>query len=134
VKNFTTITIPSHPKYLSIVRAVSGKIAEFSGMTANEIEDVKLAVDEACSNVIKHAYKGDFNQKIILRFKISSRGFEVTIDDNGIKVNPKAVIGRDFSDIRPGGLGIHFIKKVFDIFVFDEKKKKGNRLRLIKHL
>jgi len=47
VKNFTTITIPSHPKYLSIVRAVSGKIAEFSGMTANEIEDVKLAVDEA---------------------------------------------------------------------------------------
>jgi len=49
-------------------------------------------------------------------------------------VNPEAVIGRDFSDIRPGGLGIHFIKKVFDIFVFDEKKKKGNRLRLIKHL
>lgn len=134
MKNFTTITIPSHPKYLSIVRAVSGKIAEFSGMTEREIEDIKLAVNEACSNVIKHAYKGDVNRKIILRFKTSSRGFEVTIDDNGIKVNSDSLIGRDFADIRPGGLGIHFIKKVFDIFAFDEKKKKGNRLRLIKHL
>lgn len=134
MRNLIIITIPSHPRYLSIVRAVSGKIAELSGIPDSEVEDVKLAIDEACSNVIKHAYKGDVNQMIILRFKTSSKNFEVTIDDNGIKANPDSLKGRDLTDIRPGGLGIHFIKRVFNIFELDEKKKKGNRLRLIKYL
>jgi len=134
LRDSAIIIIPSHPKYLSIVRAVTGKMAELSGMAESAIEDVKLAVDEACSNVIKHAYKGALNQKIILRFKTSSKGFEVIIDDNGIKVLPESLVGRDLEDIRPGGLGIHFIKKVFDIFAFDEKKKKGNRLRLLRYI
>ena len=134
MRDSAIIIIPSHPKYLSIVREVTVKMAELSGMAESAIEDVKLAVDEACSNVIKHAYKGVLNQKIILRFKTSSKGFEVIIDDNGIKVLPESLVGRDLEDIRPGGLGIHFIKKVFDIFAFDEKKKKGNRLRLLKYI
>lgn len=133
MRNSAIIIIPSHPKYLSIVRAVTGKMAELSGMAESAIEDVKLAVDEACSNVIKHAYKEVANQKIILRFKTSSKGFEVIIDDNGIKVLPESLVGRDLEDIRPGGLGIHFIKKVFDVFAFDDKKKKGNRLRLLRY-
>jgi serine/threonine-protein kinase RsbW len=134
LRDSAIIIIPSHPKYLSIVRAVTGKMAELSGMAESAIEDVKLAVDEACSNVIKHAYKAVANQKIILRFKTSSKGFEVIIDDNGIKVLPESLVGRDLEDIRPGGLGIHFIKKVFDVFAFDEKKKKGNRLRLLRYM
>jgi serine/threonine-protein kinase RsbW len=125
LRDSAIIIIPSHPKYLSIVRAVTGKMAELSGMAESAIEDVKLAVDEACSNVIKHAYKEVANQKIILRFKTSSKGFEVIIDDNGFKVLPESLVGRDLKDIRPGGLGIHFIKKVFDVFAFDEKKEKG---------
>ncbi|MGQ9570761.1 MAG: ATP-binding protein [Thermodesulfovibrionales bacterium] len=84
--------------------------------------------------MIKHAYKGDVNQKIILRFKTSSKGFEVIIDDNGLKVHPESLVGRDLEDIRPGGLGIHFIKKVFNVFALDEKKKKGNRLRLVRYI
>ncbi len=134
MRDSAIITIPSHPKYLSIVRAVTGKMAELSGMAESAIEDVKLAVDEACSNVIKHAYKGNVNQKIILRFKTSPKGFEVIIEDNGLKVHPESLVGRDLEDIKPGGLGIHFIKKVFDIFALDEKKKKGNRLRLLRYM
>lgn len=134
MRDSAIITIPSHPKYLSIVRVVTGKMAELSGMAESAVEDVKLAVDEACSNVIKHAYKGNVNQKIVLRFKTSPKGFEVIIEDNGLKAHPESLVGRDLEDIKPGGLGIHFIKKVFDIFVLDEKKKKGNRLRLLKYM
>jgi serine/threonine-protein kinase RsbW len=133
MRDSAIITIPSHPKYLSVVRAVTGKMAEISGLADGVIEDIKLAVDEACSNVIKHAYKENADQKIVVRFRSSQRGFEVIIDDNGLKVHPESIVGRDLQDIRPGGLGIHFIKKVFDIFAFDEKKKKGNRLRLIRY-
>ncbi|NJD55951.1 MAG: ATP-binding protein [Nitrospirae bacterium] len=41
--------------------------------------------------------------------------------------------GRDLDDVRPGGLGLHFIKRVFDEVAYDPKRKAGNRLLLIKH-
>ena len=56
------------------------------------------------------------------------------IEDNGVKARPELIAGRDLEEVRPGGLGIHFIKRTFDVFQFDEKKTKGNRLRLIRHI
>jgi anti-sigma regulatory factor (Ser/Thr protein kinase) len=103
-------------------------------MTDSVIEEVKLAVDEACANVIKHAYRGDVRQKIVVKFALRKRDFEVIIEDNGIKARPELIAGRNLEEVRPGGLGIHFIKRTFDVFQFDEKKTKGNRLRLIRHI
>jgi serine/threonine-protein kinase RsbW len=134
MKDSVTITIPSHQKYLSIVRSVTGKIAQIYEITEPLTEDMKLAVDEACANVIKHAYKGDRTKKIILKYKITKKSFNVIIEDSGIKAQTDLIKGRSLDDIRPGGLGIHFIKRVFDVFQFDETKKKGNRLILIKSM
>ena len=115
----------------AVIRAVTASLAEIYGFRDRTIEDVKLAVDEACSNVIKHAYKGDAAQKIVVKF-FFVRGFEVVIEDTGKKAQPGSIEGRSLEEIRPGGLGIHFIRRVFDVYAFDEKKKKGNRLRLIR--
>lgn len=134
MKDSVTITIPSHPKYLSIVRSVTVKMAQIYEITEPLTEDMKLAVDEACANVIKHAYKGDRTKKIVLKYKITKKSFNVIIEDSGIKAQTDLIKGRNLDDIRPGGLGIHFIKRVFDVFQFDEKKKKGNRLILIKSM
>ncbi|MFZ3136392.1 MAG: ATP-binding protein [Thermodesulfovibrionales bacterium] len=134
MKDSVTITIPSHPKYLSIVRSVTGKMAQIYEITEPLTEDMKLAVDEACANVIKHAYRGDRTKKIILKYKITKKSFNVIIEDSGIKAQTDLIKGRSLDDIRPGGLGIHFIKRVFDVFQFDETKKKGNRLILIKSM
>jgi serine/threonine-protein kinase RsbW len=134
MKDSVTITIPSHPKYLSIVRCVTGKLAQIYEITEPLTEDMKLAVDEACANVIKHAYRGDRTKKIVLKYKITKKSFNVIIEDSGIKSQTDLIKGRSLDDIRPGGLGIHFIKRVFDVFQFDETKKKGNRLILIKSM
>ena len=134
MKDYTVISIPSHPKYLSVIRSVTARFGELCGMSDSEIEDIKLAVDEACSNVIKHAYEGDTGKKIVVKFNIIKRGLRVIIEDNGIKANPECIEGRNLDDVRPGGLGIHLIKRAFDIFAFDEKKKKGNRLKLTRHV
>lgn len=134
MKNSVNITIPSHPKYLSLVRAATAKIGELYGMDNALIEDVKLAIDEACSNVIKHAYNGDTGKRIRIKFRNTRKDFEVVIEDNGARAQPDSIKGRNLEDIRPGGLGVHFIKRTFDIFEFDSRKQKGNRLRLIKHM
>lgn len=132
MKEWTTVTIPSHPQYLSLVRAVTVKMGELYGMGGAATEDVKLAVDEACSNVIKHAYRGETDKKIVVKFRIIRKGFEVIIEDKGLKAYPELIEGRSLNDVRPGGLGVHLIKRAFDVVVFDDKRKKGNRLRLIR--
>jgi anti-sigma regulatory factor (Ser/Thr protein kinase) len=134
MKDSVVVTIPSQAKYLSVVRAATVNIGKLYGMDEPVIEDVKLAVDEACSNVIKHAYKGNPSRKIVVKYRAIQDRFEVIIEDNGMKGRMELMKGRSLDDIRPGGLGIHFIKRVFDVFEFDEKKKDGNRLILIKYM
>jgi serine/threonine-protein kinase RsbW len=133
VKDAVIITIPSHPKYLSVVRAVTVGMAQLHEMTETVIDDIKLAVDEACSNVIKHTYKGETSRKITLRYAAKGRTFTVCIDDNGAKLTIEQMKGRSLDDVRPGGLGVHFIRKVFDIVKLDDRKRRGNRLILIKY-
>ena len=134
MKDAMFITIPSHPKFLSVTRAVTGRIGELYEVAEETIEEIKLAVDEACANVIKHAYKGDTSKKIVLKYSVTRDAFTVIIEDSGITACKGMIKGRNLDDVRPGGLGVHFIKKVFDTFEFDKIKGKGNRLTLIRHM
>jgi anti-sigma regulatory factor (Ser/Thr protein kinase) len=97
-------------------------------------EHMEHAVDEACSNVIKHAYKGDTGKQIIVTLRISPEAFEVIIEDTGIKADAAHIEGRGLDEIKPGGLGVHLIKRACDVVEFDKEKEKGNRLRLVKYL
>lgn len=126
------ITIPSHPRYLSLVRMVSAKMAEFEGLGETATEEIRLAVDEACANVIKHAYGGAPDKEMTLEFSRDETGFRVTIDDEGIRAHPEMIEGRPLDDVRPGGLGVHLIRKAFDVVSFDRAKPTGNRLLLIR--
>jgi len=134
MKDFISITIPSHPKYLSVVRDITTKFGELNGLDESVLNDIKLAVDEACTNVIKHAYRGDTTKKILITYEVKPQTFKAVIEDSGIRAQKNLIKGRSLNDIRPGGLGIHFIRRVFDTFTFDDSKKKGNRLILIKHM
>ena len=134
MKERVRIDIPSHPKYLSVVRDVTERLGTVYGMDRKLRGDIKLAIDEACSNVIKHSYKGDTSKKIRLIYETNGELFKVIIDDSGVKADIKSLQGRNLDDVRPGGLGIHFIRKIFDVFRLDETKKRGNRLVLIKYL
>lgn len=132
-KDSVKITIPSHPRYLSVVRAVTAKMCELADMSCSSMERTRLAVDEACSNVIKYAYKGDTTRKIAVEFRVTKKEFEVIIEDSGVKANPECIKGRSLDEVKPGGLGIHLIRRAFDVLAFDEGKKRGNRLRLIRY-
>jgi anti-sigma regulatory factor (Ser/Thr protein kinase) len=128
------ITVPAAPKYLCLIRDVTARLGAFGGLEKPLVDTLKLAVDEACANIIKHTYKGDTGKKIRIRYRITEKAFETVIEDSGEKVAPELLRGRDLEDVRPGGLGIHFIKRAFDVVSYDGNKKRGNRLRLIKYL
>jgi anti-sigma regulatory factor (Ser/Thr protein kinase) len=128
------LTVPSNPRFLFLVRNLTAGLAAMAGLGEDASADVKLAVDEACSNVIRHAYGGATDREITLKYIITPDTFEVTIDDDGAKARKEAMKGRDFEDLRAGGLGLHFIERAFDVRELDESKAKGNRLRLVKFL
>lgn len=134
MKDVVKITVPADPKYLSLVRDMTARMGVLGEIEGLVIDTLKLAIDEACANIIKHAYKGDTGKNIRIHYRITKETFEAVIEDSGEKVTPELLKGRDLDEVRPGGLGMHFIKRAFDVAAYDEKKKKGNRLRLVKYL
>ncbi len=126
-----SLIITSHPMYLSMVRVFLEKILKLIDLPTSIIEDLKSAVDEACSNVIKYAYKNDYTKSIKIEVECTRNIVEVYIEDRGDAPIDKDFKGRELSDIRPGGLGMHFIRKAFDKVIFS-RRGKANKLKLVR--
>jgi serine/threonine-protein kinase RsbW len=132
MKTAVILKVKSHPRYLSLIRDVTARFCMTCDLDEETCGQIKLAVDEACSNVIKYAYNGDTSKEIVVKYNSSQKQISIIIEDSGEKADPEKIRGRDLDDVRPGGLGMHFIRRVFDRVEFDAKKVKGNRLLLIK--
>lgn len=126
------ITIPAKPQYLKIIRAAMNSICQVRGICKEDLNNLILAVDEAASNIIKHAYNGPTEQPIYVKINICSNRIEIILRDLGEKADVKKIKPRELDDVRPGGLGVHFIKSVMDEVVYDNSLKNGNKLKMIK--
>ena len=97
-------------------------------------DDLVLAITEAAQNIVKHAYKNQTTTDK-MKIKILFRDCEIEIGffDTGLPVVPENIQHRKLDDIKPGGLGTFFIKKIMDEAIF-RKDKKGwvNHLVLTK--
>ncbi|MBD3291118.1 ATP-binding protein [candidate division KSB1 bacterium] len=125
--------IPAEPKYLKINRLSIKLLCELIGFSTVESNNITLAIDEACSNVIRHAYNGPSKEPIHIKCNIYGNKIEFLIRDFGRKANVDQIKSRELDEIRPGGLGVHLIKTVMDEVMYDTNFEKGNQLKLIKH-
>ncbi|MBC8182813.1 ATP-binding protein [candidate division KSB1 bacterium] len=128
------ISIPAKPEFLKIIRAAVSSICEVRGFCKDDLNNVILAVDESCSNIIKHAYGGPTDKPIQAKINICREKFEIYLRDFGKKADHKKIKPRNLDDVRPGGLGVHFIKTVMDEVVYDNSFDKGNQLKLVKKI
>lgn len=127
------IKIPSDPKYLKIVRRAVFHLCEIAGLSRRERNNSMLAVDEACTNIIKHTYKGATDKAINIKATIFDDKIKFVLKDYGEKIDLNTIKSRKLDDIRPGGLGVHLIQSVMDEVIYDNTQKNGNRLTLIKY-
>ncbi|MFQ5584292.1 MAG: ATP-binding protein [Calditrichia bacterium] len=127
------IKLPSDPKYLKIARGSIAYLCNFCGFSKEERDTIVLAVDEAMTNIIKHAYGNDKNKPIIIKCRILRDRLEIILRDFGKKADPRNIKSRNLQDVRPGGLGVHFIQSSMDSVVYDNSLKEGNRLTLLKY-
>jgi anti-sigma regulatory factor (Ser/Thr protein kinase) len=128
------LSIPSHPKYLQLVRGMVKKISAATGMDDAQAANIMLAVVEACSNSIKHSYKGQPHGQINIFWEITHTELIIIIEDFGCQWEPDNLAPRDLDEIRPGGLGLHIMQCVMDCVDFDCSSTFRNQVKMIKQL
>jgi serine/threonine-protein kinase RsbW len=127
-----TLTVPSHPKYLYVIRSAVYPVVIDAGFSRKEARRIVLALDEACSNIIKYAYEGDPAQLINVSMTVEEDRIHFQLTDTGRKPDVTTIAPRRLDDVRPGGLGTHFISAVFDSVVYDTDRERGTVLTLVK--
>ncbi|MDH5748058.1 MAG: SpoIIE family protein phosphatase [Rhodospirillales bacterium] len=129
------LQFPGKPDRLRLVRSSVSETAKLCGCNTEDIEAIVIAVDEACQNIIRHAYGATQEGDIIL--EIRRRGDEIVIflRDFADPVDVSKIKPRDLDEIRPGGLGTHFIQELMDEAKFlAPPADGGNLMRMIKKI
>lgn len=115
------------------------KFIEQAGLTAG-LDDTavcrcQLAVDEACTNIIEHAYEGEGRGSIDIVCDLGAGELTITIADQGKPFDPNSVpepqLGAQLDDMQVGGLGLYFMRQVMDAVEFSYQDG-SNKLVLVK--
>ena len=104
----------SDPKKLRMVRERVQDVSEELGINKKIISDLVIAVNEACMNIMQHAYKGERGGEIVLELLHDGEKIEVVVSDFAEPVDLETIRPRELDDVKPGGLGTHFIREVMD--------------------
>ncbi|MCA0756023.1 anti-sigma B factor RsbW [Paenibacillus sp. N4] len=124
-----SLTVPAQAEYVDIVRLTLFGVADKAGFSYEEIEDMKVAVTEACTNVVLHAYGNGRSGVIDIRFEVEEEGLSIRIKDEGnsfryehADIQHASLHGKELDDITAGGLGIYLMHALMDrVEVMTEK-------------
>lgn len=117
-----------------------------AGFDDDAIFQVQLACDEACTNIIEHTYEGEDGGDITISWEIGGQYFRIVISDSGKRFDPGdippapipsapvQVQEDDEFDVKVGGLGVYFMRKLMDRVTFDYEEGSGNVLTMVKQL
>ncbi|WP_156292069.1 anti-sigma B factor RsbW [Oceanobacillus salinisoli] len=120
--DFIEMKIPAKAEFVGVIRLSLSGIANRMGFSYDDIEDLKIAVSEAITNAVTHAYQGQENGEITIGFGVYENRLEVMVADNGesFKLNEvKDEIGpfeetESVESLREGGFGLFLIEALMD--------------------
>lgn len=128
-KENVCISLPSKPEYVSVVRMTSSVIANKVGFNIEDIDDIKVAVGEACNNAVLHGCNSNFK----VEFIISDDKLTVEVKDEGKGFNIDKCPKPDACNPKESGLGIFIIKSLMDNVEVQSSPGKGTIIRMTKY-
>ncbi len=132
------LVVQSKTNNLSTIRDFVYAAALDVGFSKDVIDNIILAVDEACTNIIKHAYKSYPEGEITIKLKYKEKKFTVLIIDHGVPFNPESIPDPDlqkyYRQHRVGGLGMYLMKSLMDEVKYVSVPGKYNQVLLSKNL
>ncbi|HLA76822.1 MAG TPA: ATP-binding protein [Vicinamibacteria bacterium] len=121
--------LPSQTCFLSLVRDLTKRMAELAGFDEGTPDRIALAVDEATTNAIEHAYHGAADRAVELRFDEQGQELRVEVVDSGQGIDPRAMprvdLERYASERRRGGLGVHLMGRIMDSVTFRRSARRN---------
>lgn len=127
-------TFPGVYASLDNIRDFFGTAAREVGMDECQVYDVQLAVDEAATNIIDHAYGGEGNGEIECSYQVIPDGLKIMLRDFGLPFEPDTVAAPDVEcdvcDRKNGGLGLYFMRALMDTVEFSFNGHGGNLLTM----
>lgn len=130
------VKFPAQFEHLDDIREFVAEIARLGGFTDKETYSIQLAVDEAASNIIEHAYAGVTDSQLELACSMEGDLLTIMLLDHGRPFDPNLVpppdLNADLSDRKIGGLGIYLMRKLMDEVRYESSSDGGNRLTLTK--
>ncbi len=132
------LVIKSRTENLSSLRDFISENANVAGLSTDEIDDIILAVDEACTNIIKHAYKSMPDGEIVIEIDYNSKKFTIKLIDHGNSFDPQLVplpdLKKYLKQRKVGGLGLYLMKSLMDDVQYISVPGKYNQVLLSKNL
>ena len=127
------LTIPARPEYIALARLALTGLIRLRPVSEEVLGDLKLALTEACTNSVRHAYDGGEGLvEIVYELRPDRLIVEVSDSGDGFGVE-KDASGRP-GDLTEGGLGITIIRALADELELSERAGGGSRLRFEKQL
>lgn len=113
-QHVVTLQFHARPEYLKLMRCSVKEAALLLQVAPALVEKIVIAVNEACMNIIQHAYNDDSEGEIILEIINNQPHLEFHLTDFADTIDASKIRPRELDDIRPGGLGTHFINELMD--------------------
>jgi serine/threonine-protein kinase RsbW len=125
--NPISLTLPSSPEYVLLARLVVAQVGRLAGFGPEDVYDLKLAVTEAATNVIRHAAVENYE----IEYRVLPRAVEITVIDAGGGFN-----AADLTRVPDGqgGFGLVVIRDLVDELMLDSTEGGGTRLKMIRRV
>ncbi len=133
-----TLQIPSSTENLALIREFVTTVGAQAGMSEDEVAKLELAVDEACANVIEHAYGHDPSKEVTVYAIFDGDAITFKIRDTGKGFDPSQVRQEELESLiakrKDGGLGMRLIKTLMDEVQYEMVPGQKNELRMTKRI
>jgi serine/threonine-protein kinase RsbW len=128
------LTIPAKPEYITLSRLALAGLSRVRRFGDDTLADLKLALTEACSNSVRHAYGGGEGH-VDISFELREDRLIVEVADDGTGFAPDELATNGGGELSEGGLGIAIIRSIADeVEIGDGPGGRGSRLRFVKLL
>jgi serine/threonine-protein kinase RsbW len=129
------LTIPAKAEYITLVRLALSGLSHLRPLTEETLGDLKLAVTEACSNSVRHAYRDGRQGSVDIVYELQSDRLIVEVCDEGDGFAARSDILAPEARPAEGGLGIAIIRELADELELGPRATgKGSRLRFVKFI
>ena len=122
--------LPTNPEQVSVARLTVSAISNTIGFNVEEIEDIKIALSEACANAIRHSQKDTFS----LHFELEPGKLTIQVSDQGVGFDTNEVKEPVIEEMKENGLGFFIIESLMDEVTIDSEVGKGTTIRMSKFL